>query len=278
MPVTLQFTYARSGGTLLARCLAALPGTMVFSEVNPRRRPRRAGRPVTLAEQARAWYGIELPGGDFAADVALLADHCGKTSRHLVLRDWSIIDFVPMVENDGRPVGSFSLRDALADRDDVRGFGFVRDAIDVWISNGCRTDFFVHYRAFLERLLASGMPVFRYEDLCRDPDGTVRRICAHTGLPFDPSYRDFARVTKVTGDVDLAGGSRGGRLNRIVNLPRARIPAERIRWLEANADARAVNEMAGYPVAYASRPLEHALLALAGRWRSRLLGRRERSP
>ena len=269
MPVVVMIGYARSGGTLLARCLASLPGVMMFSEVNPRRRPRAGGRPYTLQDQARAWHGLELASSDFAGAVEELEAQASASGRSLVIRDWPVIDFVPMRENDFTVTGRFSTLEALASRRDVRAVGFIRDAYDVWVSNGCREDFFVHYRAYLERLFASGIPIYRYEELCEDSDRTMQRLCSDVGLTFDLSYRSFAAVRDVTSDVDLVSGSRGARHTRIVNLPRARIPDDKRRWLEANADARAVNALAGYPIDYASRPLENRWLAMAARLRAR---------
>lgn len=268
MPVVVMIGYARSGGTLLARCLASLPGVMLFSEVNPRRRPRAGGRPYMLKDQARAWHGLELRSSDFAACVDELNAHAVKAGRSLVIRDWPVIDFVPMRENDFTATGQFSILESLSARQDVRAFGFIRDAYDVWVSNGCHADFFLHYRPYLERLFAAGIPIYRYEELCQDSDRMLRRLCADMGLSFDASYQSFANVQQVTGDVDLVSGSRGARHARIVNLPRARIPAAQVRWLEANADARAANALAGYPLHYASRPMENRWLAMAARLRA----------
>lgn len=262
--------YARSGGTLLARCLASLPAVMLFSEVNPRRWPGAGNGRYTLNAQARAWHGIELRAQGFADGASELAAYAAREGKHLVFRDWSVIDFVPMKENGFKPAGRFSAWDALAVLPQVRAFGFIRDAIDVWISNGCRDDFFRYYRAYLEALIGLGIPIYRYEDFCADPDLFMQRLCAEMGLPYDPGYQAFHRVGAVTGDVDLPTPSRGMRFGRVVNLPRRRISSAQRKWLKQNEDARAVNRLAGYPIDYEARPLENRWVLLAARLRALL--------
>ncbi|HMP77521.1 MAG TPA: hypothetical protein PKE12_14585 [Kiritimatiellia bacterium] len=274
MPVGIMIAYARSGGTLLARCLASLPGTMLFSEVNPRRRTRVKGRLATLESQARAWHGLELRSEDFGGQVRELEAHARVGGRYVILRDWPVIDFVPIKENDHQASGRFSIMDAVADVPDARAFGFVRDAYDVWVSNGCHDDFFTHYRPYLEALFRSGIPIFRYEDLCADPDAFMRKLCAHLDIPFCGEFRNFARFTNVTGDIELPGGSRGSSRARIVQLPRPRISRDKVAWLETQPDAKAVNELAGYPTAYAARRLENRWMALVSRWSRHIRPRR----
>ena len=66
MSVGLMVCYARSGGTILNRCLGCLPGVVMLSEVTPLVDQSPAGgEPRTVKDQARQWYGIELQSHGF---------------------------------------------------------------------------------------------------------------------------------------------------------------------------------------------------------------------
>ena len=55
MALAVFYSFARSGGTLVNRCLGAIPGNLVLSEVNPH------GAVVPVDVQARDWLGLLRP-------------------------------------------------------------------------------------------------------------------------------------------------------------------------------------------------------------------------
>ncbi|HEV59280.1 MAG TPA: hypothetical protein ENN87_17560 [Phycisphaerales bacterium] len=256
--MVLMICYARSGGTLLNRCLGALPGVVILSEVHPLGGGTGApGTPAltTVRDQAAAWYGITLQSEDFVENLVEIENHCDRRGLHLVMREWSFLNFTPCPENDHRPPNRLVTLEALRERCLVRPFAFVRDAIDVWLSRSVPLEEFAEpYRRYVQALVDSQVPIFRYEDFCRDPDNQMRHLCDACELPFSGAYRQYEQFTHVNGDVQ--GPSRGRKQGGFAILPRRRIgPAQRAR-LRACAAIRRANELLGYPVDYAARPRE----------------------
>lgn len=254
-PVVLMVCFARSGGTLLNRCLGSLPGVVMLSEVSPfgggwgRERERSL---TTVRAQALNWYGIDLSTDDFYDGVWELADVCAASGRRLVVREWAYASFVAGNHNDGRPPRRLATLEALSERGPVVPFAFVRDAIDVWISRGMPDieAFCADYGRYVDAVLASGMPVFKYEDFCRDPGAVIAAICAATGLEFSEAYRDFASFDKANGDLQIPRGARDTRTRRITPVPRKRIGPEKVREIEACPEMGRINRALGYPPSY----------------------------
>jgi hypothetical protein len=60
----------------------------------------------------------------------------------------------------------------------------------------------------------------RYEDLTRDPDGELGKLCAMLEIEFDPGYAErWGSYVHVTGDTNRSG-SEGTRVNEIRPLER----------------------------------------------------------
>lgn len=245
----IVINWSRSGGTLLNRCIGVLPDVVVLSEVSPLRLQGGLREPITVHEQARQWYGIELSSEEFAAAARELYDICDSRGQRLVLRLWNVGEFRPSRQVHDPPNRFLScdlLRGALGE---LNAVGFIRDSIDIWISNGCKRDFFRYYRRYIETLFELDVPVFRYEDFCADPDGQMEAICRALDIPYDPVYREFAAFERVRGDRRVAH-SRGYRSSRIRDLPRRQIAGAHIRWLNRCADMKAANRIAGYAPTY----------------------------
>lgn len=245
--------YARSGGTLLNRCLGSLPGSVVLSEVSPFRRGTSRTPPLTVREQAARWYGIEIGSDDFADGIVEVADHCAGQGRRLVVRGWPVADFVPMKQNGFDPPGRLEEYHLLADRMEVRPFVFTRDAIDAWISNGRHRDFFRNYVRYAEAVRQSGFPLLKFEEFCREPESEMRRLCEMTGLSYDAQFLHFHDFHHVLGDLQMRRPSRGVRQEAIRPLPRMHIPGRDIRWCEGNADMKEANALFSYSPSYYGR-------------------------
>ena len=98
---------ARTGATLINRCLGSMAGVAVLSEVHP------CDPQYKITRQAAAWFRLlseddtpwlrslsaRTPPEAFADIVVRLAERSAEQGRHLVLRDWSHLDFlgVPFV-------------------------------------------------------------------------------------------------------------------------------------------------------------------------------------
>ena len=145
----IMLCYARSGGTLLNKCLGSLPNTIVLSEVNPIGGgigKDKENSFVTVYEQAKNWYNIELKNRDFKNAVFELEEYCINNNFNLIIRDWTIVNFAPMRKNHYQPCHDFLTLNELEELT-PKVFAFARDSIDVWISRGMKNcdDFFTDY-------------------------------------------------------------------------------------------------------------------------------------
>ena len=245
--------YARSGGTLLNKCLGALPGTVVLSEVNPLGGgwgALGADSITTVREQAALWYGIDIATDDFYDGIVQLDSICESSGRHLVVRDWCYVNFASHEYNHGNPTKRFLTIEGLRGKIDMQVFAFVRDAIDIWISRGCPDvkQFFGEYWGYIEKLTELNVPVFKYEDFCNNPMSTLRDICECTGLEYadvSERYRDFEYVNG-----DTQGASRGNTLSEIRLLPRKDIPSKKVKEVNASDLMKKCNSVMGYRERY----------------------------
>jgi len=254
--VRILHNLARSGGTLVSKCVGAMAGVALLSEIHPQ--GLAWFNPV---DQAALWYDL-LRAEDrealrrhgrvsFADAIGLLEARAHERDLALVLRDWAHLDFMalPFVDQATHRSG---LVDALGEAFRPIRFALVRHPLDQWLSldrlslihgklpleaylRGCRT--------FAEMATETGF--LRYEDFTRDPEAGMRRLAEALELPLDPGFLDrWADNTCVTGDT--AGGSRAGEARDIRSLPRKPVPPDLAERLAGNDDYRATLDILGY--------------------------------
>lgn len=236
-PVRVVHQLARTGGTLVNRCLGSMRGVLVMSEVHPF---DPQGKPV---RQAVNWFGLlgradfdwvrGLAKGDqlaaYGEFMALLAARARARGQCLVLRDWTHLDFlgIPFVAD---PPMELRTEKALSGHCRLLQAFIVRHPRDQFVSSKGRPGmaeqltarrFMAAYGAFAR--LAAARDFLRYEDLVASPDQALERLCRTLQIPFDPGYRARWRdYDKVTGD--NLGPSRGFEMGTIAPLP-PRAPA-----------------------------------------------------
>jgi hypothetical protein len=244
---------ARSGGTLISKCLGCMSGVLLLSEIHP-----LGTHHFNPLIQAQRWYGL-LSSQDlseikargrvgFADAIELIRRRAEECGQRLVIRDWSHLDFtgVPFV---ARPAHRLLTAEALAARYELRQVCTVRHPLDQWLSlsqlavvQGRLTleSYLAGYRRFAE--VATAIGFYRYEDLTRDPKSVMKALCGDLQLRFDRTFaarwRDY---TFVTGDV---AGSRAG--NEIRPVPRRPVAPELLTALAVNEDYRASLQLLGY--------------------------------
>lgn len=243
---------ARTGGTVICKCLASMGAVMLLSEINP-----RGTQYFNPLNQAATWFRLFSEDDikrictnsmSFTEAIDLVRRRAAERGKEIVIRDWTHLDFtaVPFLpQRSYRLITAEVLRTAF----DVVHTATVRHPIDQWLSlrqleimNGkIRLEQFLRdYLRFAETSCEIGF--VRYEDFTRDPDGVLHVLCARLDLPFDPQYQQrWKAYRNITGDIasnapvrDIAPGARRpmepGLLNRF----------------EANADYRAALELLGY--------------------------------
>ncbi|MBK7403751.1 MAG: hypothetical protein IPJ41_03725 [Phycisphaerales bacterium] len=215
---SLWLNLARSGGTLLSRCLGCMDGVMLLSEVHP-----LGVRVIDPGEQAARWHKLltsaELrhwAAGRLRYDALIetLDARAQARGKTLLLRDWSHLDFlgVPFTEPSFESRSSLLLAGLRPTR-----FATVRHPMDQWLSQQRldvlrdRVELAVYLRgcrAFAE--LAASVGFAKYEDFTLEPDGVLRRLCEGLGVPFDPAWwENFQRYDRVTGDAETTARAVG---------------------------------------------------------------------
>ncbi|MFG0247018.1 MAG: hypothetical protein ACF8MF_13295 [Phycisphaerales bacterium JB052] len=248
---------ARSGGTLLGKCLGSMDSVVLLSEIHPAE--LRVTNPMM---QAQRWFGL-IDKKDIARwkarppsvlqFVGLCDTRARAQSKTLVLRDWSHLDYigVPYV----KPMHGFGLGEALGSVYDLRVSVTTRHPVDQYVSLlglpvVARSLDFDAYCAGCLRFAqyASEHGFHRYEDFTRDPDTVLRAMCEELDLEFDPGYAQrWFEYTTITGDTQ-PGLGRGSTKREIVEMPRREIDAGLLERFRANADYRAACELLGYAV------------------------------
>lgn len=249
MSIAIMICYARSGGTLLNRCLGAMPNTVVLSEVNPLGGGGQIGLGVDcVRRQAKEWYQIDLRGNSFQEAIVDLHDICQRTGRKLIIRDWPYVNFVPLSNNQNHPPNRFLILEALQPLLPVQTFGLVRNGIDVWISRKTPKpqDFFPQYLRYVLALKSAVPSIFRYEDLCRSPDGVMRDVCDSIGLPFSDGYKNFHQFDSVYGDSEPAKKSRAFPQRQFIELKRRKIGLLRAWQVRRSDEMSQANRLLGY--------------------------------
>jgi hypothetical protein len=256
MALAVFYSFARSGGTLINRCLGAIPGNLVLSEVNPH------GAVVPVEVQARDWVGLLRPEEfdafsrkGYGEKLRVLAETAGREGRHLVVRDWTTLNFMPRAFFEYHHPSTLLEQDLYLARCGLEFHSavVVRRAPAVYESIVRTFDHLAHlevtefgasYLAYAQAV--AGRPVVQFEEFCRQPQRELERLCGWLGIAYSSTFLEgFSTFDRCTGDNRLATASRAGRSRQIEVLPESgNDPA----WTRASRDpaCRAADEIFGY--------------------------------
>lgn len=210
----LLYSFGRSGSTLLNQCLGCHPDNAVFSEVNP------AASCIEPAWQAEHWLQLlasdeahEFAALGYPEQVRWLARRCAEKRRHLVIRDWTTVNFLAGVVDGVAPSGVLEQELYLARTDlDLRRVVLARRATGVHHSLRSR---FPQYHdltleAFAQSYLAyaravCGFTVIHLEAFTAEPAFWLAKICDHLGVAYAPDFPErFFGYRNCTGNITLA--------------------------------------------------------------------------
>lgn len=222
-PIVVMLSYARSGGTMLNRCMSSIPNVLVLSEVNIEALcPNSCS---TIKEQAQKWYGLKLKSDGFVENINEIYKYCLSQKKTLVIRDWSFGSFVPSRYNNLNPSKSLSTLEVISKSFPVIAFAFVRDPVDVWLSlkDSPRTFYdknLEYLYKFTKSLIKEKIKIFKYEDFCNNPVQEMKKICSYVKIDYSNLFLNYENFKNVTGDIDLPNSSRGIKQKKIGLLPR----------------------------------------------------------
>ncbi|MBD2743557.1 glycosyltransferase family 2 protein [Coleofasciculus sp. FACHB-1120] len=220
------YAFARSGGTLINRCLGCIPGNIVLSEVNPH------ASVVPIEVQARDWFKLlsptDFPGfakKSYAEKIQWLATSVQQQGSHLIIRDWVTLNFLAKASNDIYVPSVFLEQELYLSH---YGFSYrpivlTRRSADVYESitrtfeqfrNLSVQEFGTYYLAYAQAV--SMYPVFHYEIFCQEPEKELKQICDTLGINYNDSFTtEFSKFEYCTGDNTLLTSSRGNKLEKI---------------------------------------------------------------
>ncbi len=251
---------ARSGGTLISKCLGSMREIFLLSEIHPYTAhiPERfagVAHGLNPLHQAIRWHDLPLPADleaikkkgsiPFEELMVLLAHRAEERGGILVIRDWTHLDFIarPFLE---KPTFELTTADCLKEHAEVSQHITVRHPIDQLISLSQLGvmqeelnlhDYFKGYRIFAEKAREVGFT--RYEDFTENPDAALETICRGLDIPYDPGYRDrWPDYKDITGDDSL--------YKTIQPTPRKLLPPEQMEKIEALPDYQQAMEWFGY--------------------------------
>lgn len=203
---------ACSGGTLISKCISAMPNVYLLSEVHPYTdlaigtgKPKYAPSDIaSLTKYAGIPKQRKLAGKIFKQSVDQVYQHVTQQGGILVLRDHTHADF-----NTQEPIPKKSTLIALLEKDyEVKSVLTLRNPIDSYASlvkNG-----WVHFEPkgfdeYCRRLLLlieqfNLEHIFKYEDFVDAPSITMNEIANSLDIPFDSIFEDVYSIFKVTGD------------------------------------------------------------------------------
>ena len=252
--IRILHNMARSGGTVISKCLGCMAQVLLLSEIHP-----FGSKWFNPLNQAHEWFNLltaddmtqikeagEIP---FNGAMDLINRRAAQQDKALIIRDWSHLDFtaVPFVE---KPTYRLTTADMLSESFVVKHIATVRHPIDQWLSlknlNIMKgkiflEDFLRGYLKFAEFCREIGF--VRYEDFTRSPEKAMKTLCEKLDVSYDPSFMEkWWQYTHITGDTT---NSRGAK-KEIKQTPRREIEPELLSRLQNNSDYLKVIELLGY--------------------------------
>ena len=251
--ISILHNLARSGGTLIGRCIGCMEGVRLLSEIHPQ--GLRFYDPVN---QAAKWFGlfeqneiqalIAKKGTISLLDVIeLIQSKCIEEESQLVLRDWAYLDFIGAPFNLS-PSGHNVLSEILETAFQLNEVSLVRHPVDQWLSltkapqiaqaltlnqymKGC-----LRYAHLCQDHL-----FIRYEDFTRNPETCMQQICKNLHIEYDRDFLSkWPAYTHITGDP-----CRTDR-DTITEVRRYSIPNDLSKQLRNNKDYEKVLQLLGY--------------------------------
>lgn len=215
---------ACTGGTVISKCLAAMPGVALISEVNPLNRFGHIfepTNPMLLLERSHRKLTTEEIKRDFLSQMGQVLDICHKDSVSLVIRDHSHTDFCTGDEQ----ANITPIHDFLGEGYDLISILTVRHPLDSYLglyeqkwhkqfSPSTLDEYSRRYHGFLDRYRS--LPVRRYEDFCIDPQAFMEDLCSLLRLQYSPVFLERFGEIKLSGD--------SGRSDNHTITPRPRRP------------------------------------------------------
>ena len=218
-----------TGGTLITKCLAAMPNVLMLNEVDPLSKMTfNADEPeftptdiISLLKQGSRHISDDLLVDVFLQNLNLLQKEFGAIGKNIIIRDHSHSHFLMGKQIHNRPC----LRSIVKRNFQVVSVVTVRDPIDSYLSMQClgwiqfKPDTFDEYcrrySVFLD--MYENVNLFKYEDFVRNPAQIMNEICDCLQLTYVDSFIDTFDTFKFSGDSGRNGSVIESRPRRVMS-------------------------------------------------------------
>lgn len=213
-PIRSLHHLACTGGTLISRCIAAQPNTLVLSEVDPLSPFVPGGFLPTdligLSRFSSRPADQETQKQLFLCGLGVLYAKAARNGQHLILRDHShgqfnFADAVverptlrEIISTDFKTVSLVSVRHPLDSYLSLQDTGWVQHFQPPTLDEYAR-----RYHAFLDRY--QDCDILRYEDFVADPAAEMQRLCQIFDLSYDPTFTETFSAISLSGDSGRRG-------------------------------------------------------------------------
>ncbi|MEM8829299.1 MAG: hypothetical protein AAGE96_08080, partial [Cyanobacteria bacterium P01_G01_bin.19] len=229
-----------TGGTLISKCLAAMPNTILLSEINPGV-TLKGFNPFDPIQQL-AQHGLldtaELED-IFLERIALILRKCQQ--QQLIIRDHAHSDF--LLANS---IGKARLRKTLQKQYTLKSILTVRNPIDSWLAmipQGWHRQVKTFDR-YCDRYLQlldtyQDASIYLYEDFVQQPDVILQKMCRDYGIKFDRNYQQKLADLKLSGDS-------GRTSTTIAPRPRRKYPPKFVNEVKKSSNFKKICQRLGY--------------------------------
>lgn len=220
--------FACSGGSIISKCLSAMPNVYLLSEVHPftdlamgKEKPKYSPSDITsLTKYAGIPKQKELAAKLFKKSIDEVNVHITKFGGSLILRDHTHADYCV-----GEHIHNNSIVELLKDSYQITSLVTLRNPIDCYLSLLAKG--WVHFKPatfdeYCKRLLAflnnfTKEQIVFYEDFVQQTQQVVKKMCSKLEIPFDDAFEATFDVFSVTGDSGRKGSIVGVRKRRDVS-------------------------------------------------------------
>lgn len=217
-----------TGGTLITKCLAAMPNVMVLNEVDPLStmtfKPEKPDfTPTDML--ALVWQGNHKVSDElliklFVQNMVSLRSELSSVGKRLLLRCHSHSQFLTGPEVRKRA----SVLSMVTEHFLTYSIVTVRDPLDSFLSlkalnfgwKGMQPATFDEYcKRYLLFLDAhDGLPIFKYEAFVDEPEATMEQMCAVLRLRYSATFTETFDVFRFSGDSGRSGVTIKARARR----------------------------------------------------------------
>lgn len=240
--------FACTGGTVICKCLAAMPEVALISEVNPLNRcgsEFEPSNPLLLLERSYRPLSTREIKENFIQQMGVAYDICQHDDVDLLVRDHSHTDFC----SGTAPSEVCPVVDYLSEHYDLISVVTVRHPLDSYLgmraqkwdkqfSPSTLEEYSRRYMAFLDRY--QNLPIRTYESFCDSPQSFMEDVCRLLEICYHPGFIDKFGNFSLTGDS-------GRKSNSVISRrPRRRVPADVLEDIKTSPTYAALLRRLGY--------------------------------